>query len=250
MKLQILSDLHLGVAGMEPQHTDADVIVLAGDITRPPAACEWAQRLEKPVVYVAGNHEFYGGELRRTLDELRSRCAGSNVHFLEQDALAIDGVRFLGTTLWSDLLLYGDGDVRAQAITEALRFVGDFKRIAVGARLFTPDDCAQLYSEASAWLEGKLNEPFAGTTVVVTHFAPSPKSIHARFEGSLLNPCFISDTERLMGSERVALWIHGHTHNSFDYKVRGTRVICNPRGYAKNGAVENPSFDPCFVLMV
>jgi len=250
MKLQILSDLHLGVAGMEPEHTDADVVVLAGDITRPPAACEWAQRLEKPVVYVAGNHEFYGGEVQRTLDELRTRCTGSNVHFLEQDAVTIDGVRFLGTTLWSDFLLYGEGNLREQAIAEILRLVGDFRRIMFGTRLFTPDDCVQLYNEASAWLDSKLDEPFAGTTVVVTHFAPSPQSVHARFAGSLLNPCFASDAERLMGSERVKLWIHGHTHNSFDYSVHGTRVICNPRGYAKNGAVENPSFDPRFVLTV
>jgi len=250
MKLQILSDLHLGVAGMEPEHTDADVVVLAGDITRPPVACEWAQRLEKPVVYVAGNHEFYGGELSRTIDELRTRCAGSNVHFLEQDALTLDGVRFLGTTLWSDFQLYGEGNLREQAIAETLRIVGDFKRITVGARLLTPDDCAELYRTASAWLDGKLAEPFAGTTVVVTHFAPSPKSIHARFAGSLLNPCFVSDAERLMGSERVKLWIHGHTHDSFDYTVRGTRVICNPRGYAKHGVVENASFDATLVVPV
>jgi predicted phosphodiesterase len=250
MKLQILSDLHLGVAGMEPEHTDADVIVLAGDITRPAGACEWAQQLARPVVYVAGNHEFYGGEVQRTFDELRTRCAGSNVHFLEQDGITIDGVRFLGTTLWSDFLLYGEGELRGQAVAESLRLVGDFKRITVGTRLFTPDDCARLFDEASAWLDAKLDEPFAGVTVVVTHFAPSPKSVHARFEGSLLNPCFVSDAERLMGSERVKLWIHGHTHDSFDYTVHGTRVICNPRGYAKHGVVENAAFDPRFVLTV
>ncbi|HTT11296.1 MAG TPA: metallophosphoesterase [Burkholderiaceae bacterium] len=250
MKLQILSDLHLGVAGMEPEHTDADVVVLAGDITRPAGACEWAQRLEKPVIYVAGNHEFYGGELHGTLADLRTRCAGSNVHFLERDALTIDGVRFLGTTLWSDFLLYGEGSLRGRAIAEALRLVADFKRISLGARLFTPDDCARLYEEASRWLDRTLDQPFAGPTVVVTHFAPSPKSIHARFEGSLLNPCFVSQAERLMGSERVKLWIHGHTHDSFDYTVRGTRVVCNPRGYAKNGAVENPLFDARLVSKV
>src|SRR5262249_5416995 len=155
------------------------------------------------------------------LDELRTRCAGSNVHFLEQDELVVDGVRFLGATLWSDFLLYGDGSLREQAIAETMRIVGDFKRITRGARLLTPDDCVQLFNQASSWLDEKLDEPFEGTTVVVTHFAPSRQSIHARFEGSLLNPCFVSDAERLMGAERVKLWIHGHTHNSFDYTVRG-----------------------------
>src|SRR5262249_51817955 len=143
MKLQILSDLHLGVAGMEPEPTDADVIVLAGDIARPAPACDWAQRLDKPVIYVAGNHGFYGGEVRRTLDDLRTRCAGTNVNFLEQDELTVDGVRFLGATLWSDFLLYGESELREQAISEAVRLVYDFKRITVGPepeRLFTPQD--------------------------------------------------------------------------------------------------------------
>jgi len=253
MKLQILSDLHLSVSGMEPEQTDADLYVLAGDIARPAAACAWAQRLEKPVIYVAGNHEFYGGELARTIDELRTRCAGSNVHFLEQDALVIGGVRFLGTTLWSDFLLYGKGPLREQAIAEAQTLVWDFKKITLGSkadRLLTAADCATLFSQAHAWLGARLGEPFEGTTVVVTHFAPSPKSVHARFAGSLLNPSFVSDAEDLMGSERVNLWIHGHTHNSFDYTVRGTRVVCNPRGYAKQGVVENQEFDPRFVAAV
>jgi predicted phosphodiesterase len=253
MKLQILSDLHLGVSGMEPEQTDADLYVLAGDVARPAAACAWAQRLEKPVIYVAGNHEFYGGELRRTVDELRTRCAGSNVHFLEQDELTIGGVRFLGTTLWSDFLLYGEGTLRQQAIEEALRLVWDFKKITLGPNtdgLFTPADCESLFNDAHAWLDARLDDAFEGTTVVVTHFAPSPKSVHPRFAGSLLNPCFVSDAERLMGSERVHLWIHGHTHDSFDYTVRGTRVVCNPRGYVKQGVMENQVFDPRFVVTV
>jgi predicted phosphodiesterase len=253
MKLQILSDLHLSVSGMEPEQTDADLYVLAGDIARPAAACAWAQRLEKPAIYVAGNHEFYGGELARTIDELRTSCAGSDVHFLEQDALTIGGVRFLGTTLWSDFLLYGEGTLREQAIAEAEAVVWDFKKISLGAntdRLLTVADCAALFGDAYAWLNARLDEPFEGPTVVVTHFAPSPKSIHARFAGSLLNPCFISDAEDLMGSDRVNLWIHGHTHNSFDYTVRGTRVVCNPRGYSKQGVSENQQFDPRFVVAV
>jgi len=253
MKLQILSDLHLGVAGMEPEPTDADLIILAGDIARPAAGSDWAKRLEKPVLYVAGNHEFYGNELQRTIDEFRSRCAGSNVRFLERDELIFGGVRFLGTTLWSDFLLYGEGELRQQAIAEAVRLVYDFKRITIDSdpeRVFTPEDCERLFNESCAWLDKKLDEPYAGTTVVVTHFAPSPKSVHARFEGSLLNPCFVSDAEWLMGGERAKLWIHGHTHNSFDYTVRGTRVICNPRGYVKQGVGENAEFDPRMVVVV
>lgn len=84
----------------------------------------------------------------------------------------------------------------------------------------------------------------------MTHHAPSPKSIHPRFAGSLLNACFVSDVEKLMDRDRVALWVHGHTHDSFDYVVNGTRVVCNPRGYAKLGTAENSAFDPGFTVDV
>jgi predicted phosphodiesterase len=253
MKLQILSDLHLGAADLRLGPTDAELYILAGDIARPARACAWAQQLDKPVIYVAGNHEFYGGELRGTVDEFRARCAGTNVHFLEQDSVEIGGVRFLGATLWTDFMLYGQGSLREQAMAEAARLVWDFKKIAIGPqaeRLLTPRDFEALFHAAQAWLEARLSESFAGATVVVTHFAPSPKSIHARFAGSLLNPCFVSDAEHLMGRDRVSLWIHGHTHDSFDYTVHGTRVVCNPRGYEKQGVIENQAFDRSLVVEV
>ncbi|MGE5103517.1 MAG: metallophosphoesterase, partial [Betaproteobacteria bacterium] len=102
----------------------------------------------------------------------------------------------------------------------------------------------------SAWLAARLSEPSRLPTVVITHHAPSRRSIHARFADSLLNACFVSDLERLMDRDRAALWIHGHTHDSFDYTVNGTRVVCNPRGYAKDGVNENALFDPNLVIDV
>jgi hypothetical protein len=86
--------------------------------------------------------------------------------------------------------------------------------------------------------------------VVITHHAPSRQSIHPRYVDSLLNACFVSDAEYLLGADRAQLWIHGHTHDSFDYTCNGTRVVCNPRGYAKAGVNENSCFDPDFVIEV
>jgi hypothetical protein len=86
--------------------------------------------------------------------------------------------------------------------------------------------------------------------VVITHHAPSKRSIHPRFADSLLNACFVSDAERLVDGSRASLWIHGHTHDSFDYVLNGTRVVCNPRGYAKNGMNENRSFDPNLAIEI
>ena len=249
MRLRILSDLHLSQGTLDLPPVDADVVVLAGDIARPPEAIAWARALATPVVYVAGNHEFYGSSFAATIRSLRELAAGSDVHVLDDEALVLDGVRFLGSTLWTDFALYGRGDLRAAAYAEAVRFLRDFSRIRDddGAP-FTPDGCAARFATHAAWLDARLDEPHAGPTVVVTHHAPSRRSIHPRFAGTLLNPCFVSDAEPLAG--RAGLWIHGHVHDSFDYDLRGTRVVCNPRGYARNGVPENPSFDPALCVEV
>jgi len=253
LKLHVLSDLHLGQAGFAPPATDADVIILAGDIARPPEAVAWARALGKPVLYVPGNHEFYGGSLDGTVAQLRALCAGSKVHLLHDDELRWGGVRFLGTTLWTDFQLFGDGQERASAEEAASRFMRDFQRIRVhdaAPGLLTPRDCASLFERHAAWLARRLDQPFDGTTVVITHHSPSPRSVHPRFEGSPVNACFVSRAEHLMGRGRVALWVHGHTHDSFDYEVDGTRVLCNPRGYRRDDVDENAQFDPGLVVAV
>lgn len=251
MKLHVLSDLHLSVATFEAPKTDADVVILAGDIARPKEAIAWASAFTKPILFVPGNHEFYGGSITSTVQELKQLCGRSDIYVLDNDAVVIGGVRFLGTTLWTDFLLFGEGEKRDMAIREALSFMRDFSRIRmdeVSGTMFTPAVSALQFTCHANWLEKKLAEPFRGQTVVITHHAPSPKSIHPRFADSPLNACFVSDAERLIDGKRVALWIHGHTHDSFDYVLNGTRVVCNPRGYAKNGVSENPQFDPNLVL--
>ena len=253
MKLNILSDLHLGQGVMEPPHNDADLVVLAGDIARPEQAVAWASNLGKPVLYVPGNHEFYGGSIGGTIARLKALANGSPVRVLDDDETLIDGVRFLGSTLWTDFLLLGDGEGRTAAVAQARRFLRDYQRIHVDdelTQLFTPLDSAMLFQRHAEWLARKLAQPHPGPTVVITHHAPSPQSIHPRFEGSLLNACFVSNVEHLAGADRVQLWVHGHTHDSFDYRLNGTRVVCNPRGYARDGVNENAHFDPNFVVQV
>ena len=253
MRLNILSDLHLGFGAMDRPVNDADLVVLAGDISRPREAVAWALRFDKPVLYVPGNHEFYGGSIDGGLEALHRLCEGTQVQVLSDRETIIGGVRFLGTTLWSDFELFGDADRRAAAKAEARRLMRDFSRIRTresAAEFFTPDDSADLFRRHLAWLEDRLAACHAGPTVVITHHAPSRHSIHPRFAGSLLNACFVSDAAHLLRADRVALWIHGHTHDSFDHCVNGTRVVCNPRGYARSGVNENPAFDPHFAVEV
>lgn len=253
MRLHILSDLHLSAAGMDLPATDADVVVLAGDIARPREAVAWARQFDKPVLYVPGNHEFYGGSIDGTADELRALCAGSQVQVLDNGEAVLGGVRFLGSTLWTGFDLFDDPAQRGAAMDEALRLLRDFSRIRASAAApepLTPDDTVRLFQRNAAWLQQRLAAPHPGPTVVITHHAPTPHSIHPRFAGSLLNACFVSDAARLLRADQVGLWIHGHTHDSFDHTVNGTRVVCNPRGYARDGVPENPAFDPGFCVTV
>jgi predicted phosphodiesterase len=253
MRLHILSDLHLGVCPMDRPLNDSDIVIL-GDIGSPRPAVAWALRFDRPVLYVPGNHEFYGSTIDEVVDELKGLCAGTHVKVLHDEEAIIGRVRFVGTPLWTNFGLFGEGTAREAAKEVARRELRDFSRIRIGTRpedrSFTPDDCAERFARHAAWLDRRLSVPHDGPTVVITHHAFSPRSIHPRFAGSLLNACFVSDAEYLAMRHRPELWIHGHTHDSFDYRLHGTRVVCNPRGYAKAGVNENPLFDPAFCVDV
>ena len=249
MRVHLLSDLHLGLQDMPPPAVVADVTILAGDILRPAAAAmRWAASLGRPVLYVPGNHEFYGGSIPAVRRELARSAHAHGVQLLDEDVQVIDGVRFVGATLWTDFKLFGDAQ-SAMAMTLSAKFMRDFSAIRnADGSVFTPADSCALFAEQYAWLAAVLDEPFNGPTVVITHHAPTPRSVHPRFAESPVSAAFASDCSALMG--RAALWVHGHTHDSFDYVVNGTRVVCNPRGYCSKGVNENPAFDPCLCIEV
>ncbi|HWA12478.1 MAG TPA: metallophosphoesterase [Burkholderiales bacterium] len=267
MRIRVFSDLHLEMSGRHPPWTvpqaQADVVVLAGDIHNGTAAVDWAEGTfaGQPVLYVPGNHEYYDGEYHEVARALRDRTANSNVRVLDNAGTVIEGVRFLGSTLWTDFELFG-AQTRAQAIQESLKYVVDFRAIRFGADgLFTPEHSLILHREARAWLAQELRRDFPGKTVVITHHAPHPGSVHPKWGASLTSAAFVSDLPELLG--RPALWIHGHTHDGFDYTANGTRVLANPMGYrtsnwrqSRDGSVpavvtyENPRFDPALVVEV
>lgn len=253
MKVQLLSDLHLSVHPMPAPRTDADVVVVAGDLSRPQRSIEWASQFDRPTLFVAGNHEFYGSDLVTTVAQLREHAKGTRVHVLECDEWQFEGVRFLGCTLWSDYRLISDPAQRELGLQQAVSMVHDFSRITVAPgrpELFTPAVSQGLFDRSVEWLEAKFGEAHTGPTVVVTHFAPSRGSIHPRFEGSPLNACFVSDLEDRILRWQPQFWLHGHVHDSFDYRVGRTRVVANPRGYARNGVVENSHFNPSMLIEV
>ena len=272
MKIHLLSDLHLEHSHRHPPFvlpsTDADIVVLAGDIDNGTRAIDWAEDTfpGRTVLYVPGNHEYYDAELQPAAAALKARAMLSpNVRLLDNDELLIDGVRFLGSTLWTDFALMGP-EKMDQVISESRKYVVDFRKIRLGGDFLTPQQTIDLHRDAIAFLQSRLDLPFAGKTVVITHHAPHPASVHPRWSGNLVNAAFVSDLTRLLG--KSALWFHGHTHDSFDFSVNGTRVLANPMGYRTSGyrtsdwpmpraanapphvTTENRQFDPAFVIEI
>lgn len=254
MKLHILSDLHLEFSSFVPPETDAEVVVLAGDIGVGSSWPAWARNAfpDKEIIYVPGNHEFYDRQRARVLAELRTIAKGNGVHLLDNDTIVTRGgdghsVRFLGCTLWTDFLYFGE-DFKAVAMREGQTHLNDFRIIQEGEDRFTPARSIELHEESLAWLKAELAEPFDGKTVVVTHHLPSERSVADRYKMSPLTACFASHLDELFG--KMALWVHGHTHDCMDYEVNDTRVICNPRGYVTSHATENWSFNPGLVVQI
>ncbi len=251
MKLHILSDLHLEFSTFETPHTWADVIVLAGDIAIGDKGVRWARETwpNKPIVFVPGNHEFYGARRPEIMRLLRIAGKQTGVHILDEDEIVIDGVRFLGCTLWTDFMLFGE-EKKDRAMHDGRIFLSDFRVIyEVEDEKFSAARSIELHEQSLAWLKAKLDEHFDGKTVVVTHHLPSARSVVERFKDSLLSACFASELDYLFG-KKIALWVHGHTHDNLDYGVNGTRVICNPRGYVTWNGQENFDFDPGLVIEI
>jgi len=246
MKIHILSDLHLEFAPFQSRETEADVVILAGDISTGSRGVKWAMKhFSQPVIYVPGNHEFYNPEW--TMDELfcemRYEAENTNVHVLDRETVEIDGVHFLGTTLWTDLHDQPFGGVESGLLGSDV----DHIRVA-GGECLSSSVAQSLFEKNRAWLKAQLQQPFHGKTVVITHHAPSDKSLHRQYAGNPWNSCFVTDLESLMG-DSVDLWVHGHTHNNFDYEVGNTRVVCNPRGYPHPfGGWENRAFTSDWVI--
>lgn len=272
MKALILSDLHLEFARFEAApNLDFDVVILAGDIHSPAKhAVQWAADTfrDKPVVYVMGNHEYYDGRLDTTLAEARRAADGSNVQVLDGDELVIDGVRFLGATLWTDFELAietPEGPISdvSRAMRVASNLLNDYALIRTAdesagpgtwrfkqGRKLQAADTLRIHQAQRAWLREKLSEPFSGPTVVVTHHAPHRGSLSARYADDWASGAFVTELPDAFFGVPL-LWVHGHTHQSFDYRLRTCRVVCNPRGYVNwSGKTENNAFDPALVIDV
>lgn len=254
MKLQIFSDMHIDVAPPRRIEVppDVDAVIVAGD------TCEGAEQafvrlrdfvpMHVPILMVMGNHEFYRSEFAEELGSARRLAPLFGIHLLEDDSVVLGGARFVGSTLWTDYALFGNVNA-AGAMRAALEGLRDHKRIAWSKRpwrRFRPAEALLLHSRSRAFIAEALRSPHAGPTVVITHHAPHLSSLHPRFANDLLSAAYVSDLSELIETCAPDLWIHGHVHTSFDYRVGSTRVICNAHGYGR----ENADFNSALIVEV
>lgn len=248
MKLHILADLHIEFGPFEPPKTDADLVILAGDTDLNTRGITWAKEAfaGKPVIYVPGNHEYYGETYQKLRAEMQEEAADSNVHLLDCAKYEKDELVILGATLWTDFHLLGSQSISMLTVQAGMN---DFKKIRTlpQYRKFRPLDALQSHSKEKAWLEKEIQAAAGKKLVVVTHHLPSLKSIPEQWKNDHLTAGYASSLDELVADSGAILWIHGHTHTACDYMIGETRVLCNPRGYVRREAT---GYDPALVVEI
>ncbi|HSI62903.1 MAG TPA: metallophosphoesterase [Candidatus Saccharimonadia bacterium] len=247
MRIRILSDLHQEFGEVDVPDVACDLVILAGDVSTKLNGLKWIQRrfAEVPVIYLCGNHEYYGGKLPSITDNLLEECRGTNIHFLENDAVEIGGYWFFGCTLWTDMALHGDWHVGA---AEAGSIMNDYKRVRnseKGYRHLTPQDTRALHLDSLEVMRKFMEEHDARRTVIVTHHAPSMLSLPERRRSELISCAYASHLDDFILKHEPLLWIHGHVHHGNDYQIGCTRIIANPRAYPD---APTPGFIPDLVM--
>ena len=250
MKLQILSDLHIEFAQFEPLPTASDVVILAGDIHVGSKGIDWAKAKfpDQPVIYVLGNHEYYGKAFPKHIDDLKQFAEGTNIHILENDRLVINGVTFLGCTLWTDFKLFGEPKIAGYHATQTMT---DYRKIRFSPqyRKLRSLDTAIIHAKSLRWLTEEVDklQDNKGKVVIITHHAPSKHSVPKQYEDDILSAAYASHLDSFVADSCATVWVHGHLHTQQDYCIGTTRVICNPRGYPDE---RNENFIPNLVIEI
>ena len=272
MNIQLLSDLHLeSNPHFKPVPLPgADLLVLAGDIGSyqqgslltslgiadfglarfsPLPVAQGGAAWPTPVLFLPGNHEYDGLDFEETGLRLRQTCARLGLIWLERESVVMQGVRFIGSTLWSDFDALSTreaarGDItlgqqlkaREKAFRAANYYLKKNHSLCDGQPMLATEVRDQGLL-AQAWLREALAQPFDGPTVAVTHFAPSLLSADPRYGLTPGTAGFCNSLDDLLPLAR--LWLHGHLHCPNDYVSQGCRVVANPLGYARKGEQES-----------
>lgn len=240
LRVRILSDLHREFGPTDIPMLDADLILLAGDISTKQNALPWIRNFSgsTPTLYVCGNHEFYGDKLPRVTERLIEQTQNSNIHLLENASFRIGEWNVFGCTLWTDMNLQGDWMEGAAMAAEVMN---DYKRVRNsnrGYKHLSPRDTRSLHLQSVARMTEFLEQHDPEKSIVLTHHAPSALSLPEDRRDKTISSAYASHLDWLIEKYQPALWIHGHIHHSNDYRIGKTRVISNPQGYP-----ETPNMD-------
>lgn len=268
MRAWVISDIHhstMATFWSAPLAIpDADICICAGDISDVVATSIAFLRhnIERrmPVILVLGNHDYFNASIDFALESARQQLEGTRIHLLENQSMEIAGIRFVGATLWTDFSVsVGDDEHippeerRAVALGLAPAYIADFHCIFRSDErrknengMITARELLARHQISRSFIDRKLEGPFDGRTVVVTHHAPHMASLDPRFFGQATSAAFASDLSDLIDRRKPDVWIHGHIHKFRDYMVDSTRVICNPRGYGGERGISG--FRPDFVV--
>lgn len=270
MRIGVCSDLHLEFGDLMLKNEDnVDVLILSGDIlvendlqiydrrqidmgfmqARSVRFHEFFQRVcfQFPhVIYVAGNHEHYHGDFAHTIPNLKRKLAHyTNLHILDREVFDLGDVRFIGSTLWTDmnkedaLTLYHMrsmmNDFRCvQNSNNVVHFKDQEGKFHTRTAKFSPEDAVEEHKKCLGYIKTVYEDtPPWKSVVVVGHHTPSHTSCHPRYkDDQVMNGGYHSDlSEFILDRPGIKLWTHGHTHEVFDYMIGSTRIVCNPRGY-------------------
>jgi predicted phosphodiesterase len=275
--LWILSDLHVELTrGWDLPPPTArprfDALVVAGDlVSRMERGVAWLlERVpDRPVIYAAGNHEFYGTDIDRTVEKAKKAALGTEIFVVQNEAIRLGDVTFAGATLWTDFDLFGD---QRRAMRVAEDRMNDFRKIRTKRYVehFRPMHALARHMESRKFFEAEMRKPRSGPLVVISHHCPVPSPTpppaqHASerlSDDEILEAAYRSDLTSLMvpapddgrGALRPAdLWIFGHTHESVDTRVGATRLVSNSKGYGpwrSNQTWDNRRFDPNYVIEI
>lgn len=260
MKLRIISDCHLEFGNLNfPEMPDEknQILILAGDIgivNKPYTIKFFLEEMSerfKYVLFVLGNHEFYHGSLIRTPEKFKDIIQDmDNIILLNNETFILDGIKFIGSTLWTDL--DNLNPILIYRMKDKYNGLNDFKQIRTGSKeapylkRIGHMDWYTRFLNSKKFIFSELEKDIGLKHVVISHHGPSYLSVPSEFKGDILNGCYVSNLYDEIYDSNAKLWIHGHTHTSLEYMIGDTRVICNPRGYF--GVETNKQFDSELVI--
>ncbi|QOZ51578.1 metallophosphoesterase [Bradyrhizobium sp. CCBAU 53338] len=261
MLVWLLSDIHLemSVWDLPQKRPQFDVLVVAGDlITRAERGVVWLRERfpEHDVVYVAGNHERYGTDFDATIELARAEAAGTRIHVLENEAVTIGDVEFVGCTLWTDFALFGD-DTVTDAMRAAEARMNDYGKIRADqySRKLRSTDTLAAHRRSVAFLRNHCARDPRRRRIIATHHSVDPSALPRAFRHDLAASAYCSNGLELVEELGADCWVSGHIHERHERVVGRTRLISNPKGYgpftcATPSAWQNRAFDPYFTFEI